>query len=273
MYDELRQSISKLRRIELCIRAVESADAPKENKLSEPIPDKTWQQFQEIVRSEWTDSTDKKRSSLLQLLRRYGAQVKSVQDAEVALSRISRGRTQVQMACDWNTPIVGGTGENPTRTEKARGWQWRHVIAFAGFEIFLRGLRDIGNGIHEKDYSALVNQATDLGRPPTLPAPDSDRAELARWISDGAEQEIIPFLGTRGELAKLLESVLIHETSPNDWTDILRLSAVLRHVTAHGSLSATKTNRWGLIPLYQVLPGELQKVVAATLRTLVKANA
>lgn len=172
---------------------------------------------------------------------------------------LARGKELLNTALEWEAPRVG----KPSSDSSAlRGLQWRLVIGWSGLEQILKKLC---SSTGRDDVERLLTQ---LGLPAytELPAPDPRLSRLRRWrekeqASDSAG--INHFLqSTSNETKRTVRTWLVLGQSLQTWTDALMLAKVLRHVSAHGALSATKIREWGLAPAFERLVPEMGIVAA-----------
>src|SRR4051794_26784101 len=66
------------------------------------------------------------------------------EDAEwvqAVLAALSKGKHLIEAALQWDGPAVGQRArDEPSRTDQARGLQWRLVMAFGGLETMVKAL-------------------------------------------------------------------------------------------------------------------------------------
>lgn len=191
------------------------------------------------------------------------------------LIALSKGKHLVEAALAWDQPNVGPSGKAASnRTSRARGEQWRLVMAYGGFETVLEALTPVEP--NEECLKRLLRFTDCCALLPFKPlrSPNCQLAELARWL--GAEETssrhpMMHFLGMNKRDAEVFRSWVIEGRSVDNWPLALRLSKVLRNATAHGALSASKVLRWGLQAAFGILTDNLGTVVAAAIHLLGKS--
>jgi len=194
-----------------------------------------------------------------------GRTVDDPRDARRIFTALSRGKELLSSALAWDRPLVG---KSTSRTSCDRGLQWRSVIAWSGLEQILRELIP---SMRRSDLERLV-AALDLPAYPPLAAPRAELASLKTWREGDTGDDddgINGFLQAESqETRRTLRSWLIAGRPQETWTDAMVLTKVLRHVTAHGALSASKVKQWGLVPVYGRLVPEMGAVAAAVFRRM-----
>lgn len=153
------------------------------------------------------------------------------------------GSVHSRMVRRWTDPFIGAPAPNTTETDRARGDQWKLVLAYAGWETVARE-RWPG----AKHYDCYERVAVDIEGP--IPAPVS--RSLQRWLTeanlDVADYFSMPRTPTWERLERWLRGDAIDEPSA-----AMALAWALRNATVHGHLSATKTMEWGLRPAFLTL--------------------
>jgi hypothetical protein len=189
------------------------------------------------------------------------------------VASLSQGKHLVEAAVRWGKPIAGHREGSPgTPTDRARGEQFRLVMAHGGLETVLNALLPVGGRRRHEDaeMQGLLDRCG-LDPYPPLPPPGQDLAELSRWLGFQEEKGSHPltaFLKLNPSDTRTLRTWLLDGKPIKDWYAALRLAKVLRNSTVHGSLSATKVYRWGLRPTFQVLTGNIGDIVAAAFERL-----
>jgi hypothetical protein len=97
--------------------------------------------------------------------------------------------------------------------------------------------------------------------------------ELERWLelSDGSSRHpILDFLGfsETSDSTAIIRKWLIGGDSVIGWPDALLLARAHRHAIAHGALSATKVNKWGLRKALQQINETIGTVANAIMERL-----
>jgi hypothetical protein len=177
-------------------------------------------------------------------------------------------------ALGWKEPTAGSRGGQNQRTDRARGDQWRLVMAYGGFETVAKGLL----GFPDKAYLDSDDFARLLApcRLPTLEplaAPDVKEAVREKWFEPNLvttpRHPLLAFLGVHNGDAEIIHAWLVEREPVASWAGALRLAQALRNVTTHGALSATKVREWKLRDALHRLTVALEAVTAAALRALV----
>jgi hypothetical protein len=168
-------------------------------------------------------------------------------------TRIFRGSASLHHAQKWTRPEVGPGSE---KSRRARGQQWRLVMAYAGFEIFAKALQGNfaaqgGSGVSDflkklGNFSLEKVTSPISGSPPRgktieelldfLHAPRRDQELLEAWLSS-AESRAGIFLQSRAEG--------------------ISLARIIRNLTAHGILSASLVQRLNIPRLCDALTNTL----------------
>lgn len=194
------------------------------------------------------------------------------------LVALSKGTHLVKAALAWEDAAAGPTSTRSTAaTKRARGEQWRLVMAHGGLEMVSKALlflRCPHVGMAPEEAARL----TDLCElPPYVPleAPNRRRAELAKWLEmevDLGEHPMVDFLGMHGGGAKVFRRWAVEGRPIESWVDAMQLAKALRHATAHGALSAMKVRQWGLRDAMETLNANLGEITAAALRRLTEPS-
>ncbi|WP_413163201.1 hypothetical protein ACL6C3_28330 [Capilliphycus salinus ALCB114379] len=180
---------------------------------------------------------------------------------------LSRGVNLTQAAIDWEHP---GIGSERNLTGKARGIQWRLVIAYSGFEITTKGLINKLEGQPNKDdFKSLIKKCqSHLPNYPPLNPPASDSSKsLEKWLTQ-EEKSIGKFLGLRNNDIKVIENWIVESHPVQTWEDAVLLARAFRNCTTHGFLVPRKVQDWKLKPIFKVLTENLAEILIAALETI-----
>ncbi len=187
------------------------------------------------------------------------------------LIALSKGKHLVEAALAWEQPRAGPSGTAASdRTNRARGEQWRLVMAYGGFETVLESLIPDQCG----SFDGRVRRITDCcALPPydPLPSPSRQRAELNRWLGveePDDEHPIVLFLKLQNGALHSFSRWVVEGHTIDVWSQAVQLAKALRHATAHGALSASKVNQWGLQAAFRILTDNLGTIVTAAIHRL-----
>jgi hypothetical protein len=187
------------------------------------------------------------------------------------LMALSKGKHLVESALAWDQPAVGPSGTTSiNRTSRARGEQWRLVMAYGGFETVLEALVPEQRGSFEERFQRLTNGCALPAYEP-LPSPNRQRADLGRWlgVEDPSEEHpILCFLKLQNGALRAFRCWVVEGQTVDAWPQAVQLAKALRHATAHGALSASKVHQWGLQAALGTLTDNLSIVVAAAIQRL-----
>lgn len=166
------------------------------------------------------------------------------------LFNLSRGYSQIRAAQHWKSPIIGNV-DQPSVTDYARGQIWRFLIGYSGWECCAKNLK-----IYQVPQEALFDSKIFLPPPSLTPG---QRSALIRWSKAYASEsdlsvcchdpdEILDFLGITAKGYRPFPGWLIGRSTSITQPQIL---AVMRNIVAHGALSPSKANQWGMTGLYE----------------------
>lgn len=162
---------------------------------------------------------------------------------------LSRGHALLKQAVEWDTPRIG-CGEQPNQLDGVRGSLWRYVMAFSGWERAGRAV--LWDGTQQRSFqqrflARLFDAATDL----TPPWPDRDQvpANLKQWLASSLDEShpLPDFLALGDGQVDFVPWLLGEPHRLQPWAVL----SCLRNVVAHGALSPTKAQQWGLLPLFE----------------------
>jgi len=170
------------------------------------------------------------------------------ESARTLLHALGRGHALIKQAIEWDTPLIGKS-ESKTTKDRTRGILWRYVMAYCGWDCCTNSI-----GIQQATQEQLLTHTNPL---PTPKLTISQIKEISNWIPDGLETDdgqpeivdgkwINSFLGIRKQYKEFPSWLLGKESSLSD----IAILALLRNVVAHGSLSPTKAEAWGLVDVY-----------------------
>lgn len=188
---------------------------------------------------------------------------------KAVLGSLARGEALVAAATAWNEPHIGGNKQ--TKADRARGDQWRLVMAYGGLETLIKTLLCFtGRGLGPAEFRSFVLRAA----PPSVNSPKvrRGRRELEDWLNrpgNGASNPIIEFLGLERGDAAIIERWLITGDDITTWEDELRLAKALRNATAHGALTPSRAVKWGIVGAFEVLTLDIGRVATAAVQRLV----
>jgi hypothetical protein len=191
---------------------------------------------------------------------------------QTVLGCLSKGKHLVEAAVRWENPVAGPRPDTDgTATDRARGEQFRLVMAHGGLETFLGALLLMDDRSQRDEVLGKFLGQCALGPYEPLPAPSRDLTELTRWL--GFEEEhgqhpLTAFLKLNPSDARTLRAWMLDGHAVADWLTALRLARALRNCTVHGALSASKVCRWGLRPVLQTLAENIGAIVAGSLGVL-----
>jgi hypothetical protein len=187
---------------------------------------------------------------------------------------LSRGFYLTKSAVQWHEPTIGRNLDGkPNNTQKARGVQWRLVMAYGGFETTTKTLLKMGRGGLSPGALRDFTNKCSLPTYTPLPSPKVARVNLDKWLNKPpatptGQTALIDFLSLEHGDAQIVEAWMVQAAKVSSWTDAVRLAKALRNATAHGALSATKVKQWGLENAIFTLSDNLGELVVAGLRKL-----
>ncbi|MBW4629852.1 MAG: hypothetical protein KME49_31165 [Brasilonema octagenarum HA4186-MV1] len=188
------------------------------------------------------------------------------------IQALSRGFYLIKSALEWYEPAVGHKSTDQLNDiHKARGIQWRLVMAYNGFEMITNTLlinekyltpetiKSFTNKCHLPDYSSL--------NPPV-----ATRVNLEKWLNKPSLEKksaLADFLSVGNGDKTIIEEWIVKSTPVSTWVDAVRLTKAIRNATAHGALSPSKVNQWGLQKPLLTLSNNLGEIVVASILKLV----
>lgn len=188
------------------------------------------------------------------------------------IQALSRGFYLIKSALEWQEPAAGHNSiEELNDTHRARGIQWRLVMAYGGFETITKTLlinekyltpetiKDFTHKCYLPDYSSL--------HPPA-----ATRVNLEKWLNKPScekKSAIADFLSLENGDKTIIEEWIVKSTPVSTWVDAVKLAKAIRNATAHGALSASKVKQWGLQKPLLTLADNLGEIVLAGLHKLI----
>ena len=182
---------------------------------------------------------------------------------------ITRGQALLDQAVGWwVSNAVSGPSEPPHAGKEGpaaamRGLQWRLCMAWAGFEIWMKGLLATENT--KMDAGTLAQWGQDLPKFDAIDAPKSGRG-IAQWIDEEGGGTVLDFLGVNRSDRDTLKAWLLNGQAIVDSAPMVLLAKALRNATAHGALSASTAKELGLQVALEKLPSLLQDFACGALR-------
>src|SRR5262245_39808235 len=194
---------------------------------------------------------------------------------DAVLSALARGKPLVDAAVRWEEPAVGQrSASSATDTDRARGDQWRLVMAYAGLETVAKALMGALRGARLD--AATLGRFVERARPmpfPGLASPnvrDADLEDVFRAPLTDASHPLLIFLDLSWPATRSLYRWLVEGRPVPTGKGALRLARALRDATAHGALSASHARQWKLRPALGPLTENIGQLVAAALEELVR---
>ena len=174
--------------------------------------------------------------------------VDCIAKARVLWLGLSRGHALLKQAVEWDQPFIGRQ-QQPNQLDGVRGSLWRYVMAFSGWERAARSV--IWDGTQQKwfrqsSFACLYDHST------MLVPPWSNREQvpgnLKQWLAISMDdQHPLPdFLALGDGQVDFIPWLLGESHQLHPWAVL----ACFRNVVAHGALSPTKAQQWGLAPVY-----------------------
>jgi len=185
---------------------------------------------------------------------------------ERSISRLCRGQQIVKNALRWEDPYVG-TGR--TQTDRIRGEQWRLVMAWSGLEMIIS---DLAKSVKLERIDHFVSKLKQhdilAGYEPIQFKTSHVKLKEYGEIVNG-QIDIIDFLDISNKETKGVFTRFFHErdTFLKPYEGLV-IAKSLRHMIAHGALSSSKVQEWGLRPLFNRLTTEIGQITVLTFDTL-----
>lgn len=187
-------------------------------------------------------------------------------------ANLARGQALVAAALDWQEPVIQRNAR-PTASDRARGLQWRLVMAYGGLETIVKSLLAANGrgGLSPEKFSAFAVAA--VAPAPSCPRLSRRRRELEDWLlrpASGTENPVIEFLGLERGDAEIVERWLVSCDQLISWEEQLRLTKALRNATAHGALTSSRASKWGIVQALDTLTLDIGRLTTAALRRLLE---
>lgn len=186
------------------------------------------------------------------------------------IANLARGQALVAAAVEWHEPTIS-RNTRPSAADRARGHQWRLVMAYGGLETITKTLLAAAGrgGLTPDDFTTFAAAA--MPPAPSCPRLPRRRRELEDWLqrpANGATNPVIEFLGLERGDAAIIETWLVTGDDIHSWSDELRLAKALRNATAHGALTGSRACKWGIEHAFDELALDIGRLVTAALRRL-----
>lgn len=236
-----------------------------------------WKRWWDFLGEEgsWREDATKRSRVHTRLLRFSSAHWDQPAWIDAVVSGLARGKSLVEAGVRWADPAVGQRSNSSiTETDRFRGDQWRLVMAYGGFQTFVKALMGVQRGIRLEP--ALVDRFIERARPiayPGLPSPkvrDADLEDPFRAPLTDITHPLLVFLDLSWASTRSLYHWLVEGRSVETWTRAMRLARALRDATAHGALSASRAKQWQLRPGLRALADQIGQLVAAALAELMR---
>ncbi|MBD0266586.1 MAG: hypothetical protein ICV78_28855 [Tolypothrix sp. Co-bin9] len=189
------------------------------------------------------------------------------------IQSLSKGYYLIKSSLEWHEPVVGHNSiDKLSDTHKARGLQWRLVMVYGGFETIIKTLLKPGTTSLKPEQIQLFTDKCTLPNYNSLTPPDSTRVKLEKWLEKPSftkKSALANFLTLENGDCKIIEDWIVQSNSISTWVDAARLAKALRNATAHGALSASKVNQWGLQKPLLTLSDNLGEIVLAGMQKLI----
>lgn len=182
-----------------------------------------------------------------------------------SVGKMFRGATLLKHAIEWSNPMVGGGG----KLDLIRGMQWRLVMAYSGYEQIETAI--FGERCHSKATRRNVLSKIQINQ--RIPGPVLTQRALERIEArDNEAAKLCDFLGIQKTKRDRFTDWLLGRTTdePCGTERALFISAQLRHLVAHGALSADRTKKLGLETAFEYAPLLLQEIAGGLIEILIK---
>ena len=184
---------------------------------------------------------------------------------------LSRGFYLIKSGLEWWEPTAGHNSTNKINaTHRARSAQWRLVMTYSGFETIAKTLLLAKKNLGPDEFEQFTRKCQ-LNSYKLLHSPNQTKLKkLEKWLTIESEgKAILDFLSVKHGDAKIIQRWIIEQQNISSWVDALKLSKALRNATAHGALSATKVQQWGLQKPFLTLSDNLGEVAIAGIQKLI----
>ena len=228
-----------------------------------------WQFFGKY--GSWQSDTSKCRHIQTRLLYFNDSHSNDPEYIDDVVQALSRGFYLIKSGLEWCEPTAGhNSTDKLNATHRARGAQWRLVMTYGGFETIAKTLLLPTKGLRANELNQFT-QKCQLNFYQPLYSPNPTRFKtLEKWLTIKSEGEaILNFLSLNPKDQEIIKNWIIDRQNISSWVDALRLSKALRNATAHGALSATKVQQWGLQKPLLTLSENLGEVAVAGMQKLI----
>lgn len=238
--------------------------------------DDAWRNIWQVFgpNESWLEDTAKCREiqqRLAHFQKNHPAKAEHIDDVVKALAQ---GFNLVKSSVQWSDPAIGHPADSePNVTHKARGAQWRLVMAYGGFETMVKTLLNFQKreGLNPQILAEFI-QKCGLPDYHSMVPPDSTLVSLDKWLTKPAisdrKSALVDFLCLERADAKAVEEWMVQGLPISTWLAATRLAKALRNTSAHGALSASKINEWGMRHALFKLCDNLGEIMVAALRKL-----
>lgn len=142
-----------------------------------------------------------------------------------------------------------------------RALQWRLVACYGGFEILIKSLRGkiSDNGLREEDFLTTIN-ACGFKKESSFAKPSNPKG-VQKWVStlQSKDSNIEDFLLLNKYDFEVLSGWLTGSQLTSR-KDACLLAKAIRNATAHGFLSPTKANEFGMEQILKDLPKNFREI-------------
>lgn len=248
-------------------------DVPNNGMTGDVPPFARWQA---ILRSHpgWdAGNASKSMRAIDGCLSRVVARERNPQQVVWSVSGVAKGYSLLRAAYFWPRAAVGGSRvepeRQPTDIQLARGAQWRLVMAWGGFETLAIALLRTGasrRGLSPPELRELLGCC--VGPPPHPVSPPPGGAVRSRLAVEAQVQASFfeAFTILRSDQRVLCD--WFEGKDAEGWVAIVRLARAMRAHIAHGALSATWSEEWGLVPVFDAATESLWLAADRILETL-----
>ncbi len=221
----------------------------------------------------WKSDIPKCKDIRARLLHFNNSHSNDPKDIDDVVQALSRGFYLMKSGIEWREPTAGqNSTDKINATNRARGAQWRLVMTYGGFETIAKTLLAKKNkkGLCANELDQFT-QKCQLNFYKPLYSPNPTRFKtLEKWLTIKSEGEaILNFLSLYPKDQEIIKNWIIDQQNISSWFDALKLSKALRNATAHGALSATKVQQWGLQKPLLTLSENLGEIVVAGIQRLI----
>lgn len=236
-----------------------------------------WKRWWDFLGEEgsWRENATHRSRIHARLLRFSASHWDAAAWVDAVLSALARGKPLVEAAVRWAEPAAGQrSAASATDTDRARGEQWRLVMACGGLETVVKALMGVQRGMRLDP--ATVDRFVDRCQPgpyEELPSPgvrESHIEEVFQAPLTDTSHPLLVFLDLRWASTRSIHRWLVEDKAVRTWKGALRLGRALRDATAHGALTASRVKQWRLRPALGTLTENAGQLVAAALEELVR---